>query len=748
MASKYIKWFSEIDKGDTATVGGKGANLGELTGAGFPVPPGFVVSSNAYFDVIEHNNLKSKIASFFAFTNLENTKELVEISRNIQSLILSSSVPKPIIHAIVDAYSRLGSDDPLVAVRSSATAEDLPSASFAGQQETYLNIKGDHILLDRIRACWASLFTERAIYYRHQNNFDHMEVGLAAVVEKMIQSDVSGIAFSIDPVTNNKSVITIEAIYGLGEYIVQGKVTPDHYEVIKKDCSILEKEIKKQTIAYERRGRKNVEIKIPLKFQEKQKLSDSQIVELGLLIKNIEKHYFFPQDIEWALEKGKLFIVQSRPITTLNNDKVDSEKHLGTVIVKGDPASPGLGVGRPVIINDPHKIDKMQRGDILIASMTDPDYVPVMKKASGIVTERGGRTSHAAIVSRELGLPAVVGAVDAIKLLSPEPVVSVNGSTGEVFRGSVRVANTSSSNAISSMKKLKTITKIYVNLAEVERAREVASLHVDGVGLLRAEFMIADIGVHPKEFIKSNTQNIFIDKLASKLKKFTQAFSPRPVVYRATDFKTNEYRNLKGGANYEPKEENPMLGYRGAARYIADRHVFKMEMEAIRQVREDGYKNLHLMIPFIRSPLELVEIKKMLLGVGLRLSQEFKLWIMVEIPSVALNLDDYVRLGIDGVSIGTNDLTMLTLGVDRDNESVAHLYKETDPAVVYLLEKIVKTAKKAGITVSVCGQAASDYADIREKLIKWGVTSLSINVDAVDRVRQEIYEFEKKIWQK
>lgn len=750
MSFKYVAWFDEIDKEDVGLVGGKGANLGEMTGAGFPVPYGFVLTSKAYFDFIQEADLRHKIGAMLAFVNFDNQSELEGASHAIGSLILQSQLPHEIVKSIVVAYDRLEVKAGCVAVRSSATAEDLPEASFAGQQETYLNVKGENHLLQKIRECYASLFTARAIYYRHHNNFDHLKVGLATVVQRMVQSDVSGIAFSLDPVTGNKNIVTIEAIYGLGEYIVQGKVTPDHYEVLKKDNSIISKTVKKQTIAYSQSGGSNRQVSIPDKFQEMQKLNDTQIIELTKIIKKIEDHYFFPQDIEWALEKGKIYIVQARPVTTLNeSNKSTQVKSENKLILTGDPASPGVGVGKPVVVRKPSEIDKVVKGSIMIAPMTDPDYVPAMKRASAIVTEKGGRTSHAAIVSRELGLPAVVGATGAIKQLQHEKMISVNGSTGEIFEGSVKVSS-KLKDQISKIqsKQLKTITKVYVNLAEVERASEVAKMHVDGVGLLRAEFMIADIGVHPKEFIRTKSESVFIDKLASKLEKFVSVFSPRPVVYRATDFKTNEYKHLKGGRLYEPDEENPMLGYRGASRYISDRAVFKMELEALLKVRNKGYKNLHLMIPFVRSPSELVEIKKMLEAVGLTQSATFKLWIMVEIPSVALTLDRYIALGIDGISVGTNDLTMLTLGVDRDNASISSLYNETDPAVVYLLEKIVKTARKHDVTVSVCGQAASDYADLRERLIRLGVNSLSVNIDSIDRVREDIFEYEKKLWQK
>lgn len=774
MTNKYVAWFEEVDKNDIGIVGGKGANLGEMTSAGFPVPYGFIVTAQSYFLMIEENDLKSRISSRLAFLNYANTQELNDASIYIQNLIMHATIPKVVVQEISRAYSELALREqkiyrkksvnmslldramsfyhnPIVAVRSSATAEDLPDASFAGQQESYLNVKGENHLLTKIRECWASLFTERAMYYRAQNHFDHMEVGLAAVVQRMIQSDVSGIAFSIDPVSNDNSVITIEAIYGLGEYIVQGKVTPDHYEIIKKDFSILKKEIKIQNKAFIHGKTDNKEIKVLPKLGSKQKLSDPLIISLAKIIKNIEAHYFFPQDIEWALEKGQLFVVQSRPITTIRESEISKliSNHHNEILLTGDPASPGIGSGKPVIVSSPKEIDKVTTGCILVAPLTDPDYVPAMKKASAIVTETGGRTSHAAIVSRELGIPAIVGAENATKILKNESIITVNGTTGEITKGKIdTIIEKNTLKSKENKKPLHTLTKIYVNLAEVERAEEVSKMDVDGVGLLRAEFMIADIGVHPKEFIKKNVEHIFIHKLSSKLQKFAKAFNPRPVIYRATDFKTNEYRHLKGGDVFEPSEENPMIGYRGAARYIVDREVFKMELEAIKRVRDEGFKNLHLMIPFVRAPFELAEIRTMLSAMDMLDLPSFKLWIMVEIPGTAIGLDDYIALGIDGVSVGTNDLTMLTLGVDRDNASVASLYNETDPAVLFLLERIIKTCRRHNVTVSICGQAASDFPEVRELLVKSGVTSLSVNIDSVDKIRKEVYEIEKNLWQK
>lgn len=777
---KYIVWFSDVDKHDIGIVGGKGANLGEMLQAGFPVPFGFVITAQAYFHVIEENDLARDIKHFISLINFDNPNELSDGAAAIRRLIRNAEIPHDLHTKIHEYYHNLARkeaeiykkhasgqilkhlkstiDAPEVAVRSSATAEDLPDASFAGQQESFLNVKGENALIDKVRSAWASLFTERAMYYRKQKKFDHMKVGLAAVVQRMVRSDVSGISFSIDPITNDKSTITIEAIHGLGDYIVQGNVTPDHYEVSKKTFGITKKEIKHQKIKEIRTKTGVAEAKVPAKEGKKQKLSDEHIIALAKIVKSIEDHYFFPQDIEWALEKGHLFITQSRPITTIDKKKPKKEKakddrnftdiEIGDheILVTGSPASPGIGWGKPEILMSPNEIDKIHKGDILVAPMTDPDFVPAMKKAAAIVTEMGGRTSHAAIVSRELGIPAVVGAENATKLLAKKDVVTVNGSSGEVIDGRLKLKIPTKKGSKAKKKKIKTVTKIYMNLAQVDLAKEAAKNHVDGVGLFRAEFMMADIGIHPKLIIEQGKQKEFIDKIADSMIKVLKPFAPRPVVYRATDFKSNEYKHLKGGEKYEPDEENPMIGFRGASRYIKWQEVFDMELEAIKKVRSKGYKNINLMIPFVRTPVELMQIKSIIKQHGLDQTTSFKLWIMVEVPSAVILLEDMISLGIDGISIGTNDLTMLILGVDRDSQEVAHIYSEQNEAVMWALKKIVKTARKHNITVSVCGQAPSDYPDIAEALVKWGATSLSLNADAVDRTREMISELEGKLW--
>lgn len=780
MKKTYSKWFEEVDKKDVEIVGGKGANLGEMLQAKFPIPYGFVVTAEAYFHFIKESGLAPKIASILKGIDAENAKQLEKAGKEIRTMILKASVPKVLTETIKAQYEELGSrqekifkklgitstplvysGNTLVAVRSSATAEDLPDASFAGQQETYLNIEGAAGVLKAVQECWASLFTDRAIYYRVQQGFDHSKVGLAAVVQMMVQSDTSGVSFSIDPVTNKRDTITIEAIYGLGEYIVQGTVTPDHYEVDKAKLRIKEKQTKRQESALVRvkKGKVfvNEDQKLDASRGETQKISDAHIKQVAQLVKNIEKHYGVPQDIEWAIEGERVYIVQSRPITTAGDAPTDGKAQIDhpalgligpekDIILRCDPASPGIAIGTPRVLSSPRENNKVKKGDILVAAYTSPDYVPAMKRAVAIVTEMGGRTSHAAIVSRELGIPAVVGAANATKLLKQLKLITVNGSRGEVFAGKAYSDEQLKKleKASSKASKVKTKTKVYVNLAQPESADRVAAMNVDGIGLLRAEFIVAHLGIHPREIIKKGMQKQYIDDLAKKLIMFVKPFGDRPVVYRATDFRTNEYRHLKGGEAYEPHEENPMIGYRGASRYIKDSEVFAMEIAAIKKVRKQ-YKNLHLMIPFVRIPEEIREIRQILIDNGLPQSKDFKLWMMVEVPSSAIMVEEFIREGIDGISIGTNDLTMLILGVDRDNQDIAYIYDERRSPVLWAIKRVIDAGRKHGVTVSLCGQAPSDHPDFAAKLVRWGITSLSVTPDMVDKTRLMVAEIEKEM---
>lgn len=754
MAKKFVVWFDEVDKEDIDIVGGKGANLGEMTKAGFPVPPGFIVTADAYSHFLDVTGLRDDLERILRPLDVSNSKGLEDASRKIEKLITRSAFPREIAEPILKAYFSLDEGlvrHAMVAVRSSATAEDLPTASFAGQQATFLNVQGEANLIEKVKEAWASLFTARSIFYRATNKFDHFKVKIAVPVQRMVESDASGIMFTIDPVTNEKDVIVIEAIHGLGEMIVQGAVTPDHYEVDKKTLTIKSKIVKVQEKKMVKKGQGNVVIDIFKKEGSRQKINDEHIVEIARLGKKLEHHYFFPQDSEWAIEKDKVYIVQTRPVTTTGK-KATRDQQPGTsrkdVLIKGDAASPGIAAGPVKILKSPKELSKVTSGDVLVAEMTNPDYVPAMKKAVAIVTERGGRTSHASIVSRELGIPAVVGAAGIMKAVKDGLVVTVDGSKGEIYKGALAKPNSTNLFNVSNLtnKKIKTATKILVNIAEPERARKIAALNVDGVGLFRAEFMMAAIGVHPKKIIKDKKQKHYIDTLADQMCTLAKAFSPRPVVYRTSDFRSNEFRNLKGGEEYEPEEPNPMLGFRGAARYIASPEVFEMEMEAIKVVRNKmNGTNLWVMLPFVRNPEELLAVKKLIAASGLSRSPTFKLWMMVEIPTNVIRIDDFLDVGIDGISFGSNDLTMLTLGTDRDNSDVAPDYNEVDPALYWSYERVIRACLKRGVTASMCGQAPSDFPDLVEKLVQWGISSMSVNIDAVDRTREIVYEAERKL---
>jgi len=742
---KNIVWFNEVGKKDVGLVGGKGANLGEMTNANIPVPPGFIVTAAAYFDFLKQTGIIGEIRGILEPVDVNDSKLLQQTAAEVREIISKAPMPKEIAEEIRKAYREMR--EGLVAVRSSATAEDLPEASFAGQQSTYLNIEGEDDVVKAVQKCWASLFEARAIFYRVQQGFDHFKVGIAVPVQKMVQSEVSGVMFTLDPIFSDTSKIIIEAVLGLGEMIVSGDVTPDTYTVEKDGMKLAKKEIARQEWKLIRQKQDSgdyADVKVILTpaEQEAQKICDEDILALAKIGKRIEDHYEFPQDIEWAKENKELFIVQTRPVTTIKEAATEAApKITAPVLLSGAPASPGIAVGTVKILPDASQIDKVNDGDVLVAEMTTPDFVPAMKRAIAIVTDRGGRTAHAAIVSRELGIPCVVGANKATSTLKDGQVITVDGSTGNVYNGKVAETKLAGGGPGSTVK---TKTKVLVNLAEPDIADRVAQRNVDGIGLLRAEFIIARIGEHPNYMISQGRGHEFVEKLAEGLIKFTKPFYPRQVVYRTNDFKTNEYRALKGGENYEAEEENPMIGYRGASRYVSDIDVFKLELEAIKKVREQ-YDNLWVMIPFVRTVDEMARTKKILESVGLKQSDNFKLWMMVEVPSNVILLDKFLDVGIDGVSIGSNDLTQLTLGIDRDSEKLAATFDERDEAVMLSIERVVKGCKKRGVTCSICGQAPSVYPEVTESLVKWGCTSVSVSPDMIDTTRELIAKLEKKL---
>ena len=745
---KFVVWFKEVCKKDVSLVGGKGANLGELTNAGMPVPPGFIITSDAYISFLKRTQIADKIQAKLDMIDPNDSKKLQDVAEDIKELISNAPMPSDIMEEIKAAYRTMG--EGLVAVRSSATAEDLPEASFAGQQRTYLNVQGQDEVVRAVQGCWASLFEPRAIFYREEQGFDHLKVGIAVPVQRMVQATMAGVVFTTEPVSNDSNKIAIEAAYGLGEAVVSGELSPDFYIVDKTELDIKDKRISRQEWQLVRNPHPgegeddyNIKEQIPEAKQTVQKLTDAEILNIANLAKRIEEVYQFPQDIEWAKDGTEFYIVQARPITTLHTKQSDAAPLNGKVILTGLAASPGAGSGRVRMVHHPSEIDMVAQGDILVAEMTTPDFVPAMKRAASIATDRGGRTCHAAIVSRELGIPCVVGTGSATKILKDGQLITVDGSEGKIYEGEVIKAK--ATGPAVHKDRIKTNTKLYVNLAHPDLAERVASRDVDGVGLLRAEFMVADIGEHPRYMLSQGRAHEFTDKLACGLETFARAFNPRPVVYRTTDFKTNEYRNLKGGDAYEGEEENPMLGYRGCCRYVLERDIFKLEIEAIKKVREN-YQNLWIMIPFVRTVTGMLTVKNLLEEEGLFHSNTFKLWMMAEIPSNVILLDKFIsEAGIDGISIGSNDLTQLILGVDRDNPQLAAQFDERDEAVLWALENLVVTAKNNGITSSVCGQAPSDYPDLTAKLVQWGITSISVNPDMIELTREIIAEAEKKL---
>ncbi len=760
---KNIMWFKELSKASLAEAGGKGANLGEMYQQGFPIPNGFVTTSGAYFKFIDANNLREPISKMLGALDVNDSEKLQETAEKIKQMIINGRIPDDIRADIIRSYkelSEMAGREVYVAVRSSATAEDLPTASFAGQQATFLNVRGAENTVEAVKKCWASLFEPRAIFYRVQNRFDHMKVGLAAVVQMMVQSEKAGVVFTVDPMTQDRNRMSIEAAYGLGEVVVSGLVTPDTYVVDKRDLKIIDKKIAKQTWMIAKIEGENRRLNIKEEAQSLQKLSDLEIRDLAKMCIKIEEHYESPQDIEYAFERGNLYIVQARPITTLKKkeeEAVPAQKQAQgqeaargeetKILARGLGASPGIGVGPVKIIKSASEIKRVEKGDVLVTEMTTPDYVPGMKRAAAIVTDTGGMTSHAAIVSRELGVPCVVGAAGATGILKEGELISVDGSSGIVYSGALEAKKEETAAAVplTGIGPI-TGTKIYVNLADVDQAERVAKLPVDGVGLLRAEFMIANIGVHPKKMMAEGRADEYVNRLAEGIRRFAAAFYPRPVVYRATDFKTNEYRSLEGGEQYEPKEENPMMGYRGASRYINEPEVFELELRALKKVRDEYHlKNLWLMIPFVRRIGELRAIKELLHKVGIYRTRDFKLWIMVEVPSTVFLIDLFCKEGIDGISIGSNDLTQLILGIDRDNTTLAKGFDERNDAVLRAIRHVVETCRRFNVTTSVCGQAPSVYPEFAEKLVEFGVTSMSVNPDAIERTRQIVASAEQKI---
>ncbi|HIQ03886.1 MAG TPA: phosphoenolpyruvate synthase [Desulfurococcales archaeon] len=807
-----ILWFEELRKEDVPLVGGKNANLGEMISAGIPVPPGFAVTAYAYKRFIEETGISDKIMKILKETIKEgHPTEYEKASERIRKLIMETPMPKDIEESIREAYRelcrRIGIENVRVAVRSSATAEDLPDASFAGQQETYLNVIGEDEVVNKVKMCWASLWTARAIYYRESKGFDHSKVLISVAVQKMVNSRSAGVMFTIHPVTGEENKIVIESSWGLGESVVQGKVTPDEVIVDKATLKILEMRVndKYEALLFDPVARKNVVVKLPkseeeLKkieeenpgvaqiirkfnmFQNKPSITEEEARKLAELAIKIENHYGRAMDIEWAIDQDlpypqSVFIVQARPETVWSAKKVKEEAKKEEakapavaekkILVRGLPASPGVAIGvAKVALTVEEAAKLMKKGDILVTKMTDPDWVPYMKIAAAIITDEGGMTAHAAIVSRELGIPCIVGTKNATKVIKTGMEITVDATHGVVYEGRVEELVKKEEAAVAEEVKPSvgvaipkeilrevypvTATKIYMNLGEPEMIDKYIDLPFDGIGLMRIEFIISDwIGYHPMYLVETGKPELFVDKLAEGIARVAQAVYPRPVVVRFSDFKTNEYRGLKGGEKYEPEERNPMIGWRGVSRYISPGYEpgFRLELKAIRKVREEyGLKNVWVMLPFVRTTWEVERILKIMEEEGLRRSRDFKVWIMAEVPSVIFLADEFSKL-VDGFSIGSNDLTQLILGADRDSAILGRLgyFDERDPAVKRAIAHLIRVAHAHGATVSICGQAPSVYPEFTEFLVRLGIDSISVNPDVVISTRRLVASIERKI---
>ncbi len=759
---KTILWANEVDKKSIPQVGGKGANLGEMLKADLPIPQAFIVTADAFEHFITTVGIKDDILKILSEVKVDDEKSLSSASKAVREAVRSAKIPWNLEVDIVGAYKKLGDmakeKVTFVAVRSSATAEDLPEASFAGQQETFLNVHTKEDLLNKVRECWGSLYTPRAIFYREKQGFKHEDVKLAVVVQRMVHSETSGVMFSSDPSTGEPEVL-IEAGFGLGEAIVGGQITPDTYKVAQDTLEIIAKKISKQTWMYAKNDSGNtVKLTVPEEFQEQQKITDEQLQAVAELGVRIEKHYNEPMDIEWCIEDNDIYIVQARPVTTIRKtapvkEKEEVEAKELKVLTKGMPASPGIVNGTVRLIKDETELDKVKEGDILVTVMTTPDMVPAMRRAKAIVTDEGGMTCHAAIVSRELQIPCIVGTTNATKVLFDYMEITVDAEKGRVYEGIIKTKpeakeEVRAAGAFASYVPV-TATKVYMNLAVPSLGEKYSKLPADGVGLFRIELALTeDIGEHPMNFVKEGREEEFIDKLSEAIRQVAQPMFPRPVVVRTSDFRTHEFRGLKGGDEIEPVEENPFMGWRGCSKYVSSYEpAFRLEIRALKKVREEfGLKNVYMMVPFVRLPSELKRINELLQEEGLLRSNDFKFWMMAEVPCNVLMVKEFSQY-CDGFSIGSNDLTMLIMGADRDSQILGNMgyFDERIPAVQRAIAMLVKEAHENGKTVSICGQGPSVYPEFTEFLVNCGIDSISVNPDTVENTKRLVASVEQKI---
>ncbi len=787
----FVKNFKELRMTDVEEVGGKNASLGEmisqLSTAGVRVPGGFATTAEAYRAFLAHNGLADKINARLSSLDVDDVDALLKTGAEIRQWVVETPFPEQLEKEIAVHYAALIAEsgaDASFAVRSSATAEDLPDASFAGQQETFLNISGLENILHAIKEVFASLYNDRAIAYRVHKGFAHADVALSAGIQRMVRSDkgAAGVMFTLDTESGFRDAIFVTASYGLGETVVQGAVNPDEFYVHKPMLregrpAVIRRNLGSKLIKMifstdKVAGKSTHTVDVSESERNQFSIRDEEVLELARFADIIEKHYERPMDIEWGRDgtDGRLYILQARPETVKSQESKDKVekfalKSYGKVLASGRAIGQKIGVGPVRVVNDPAEMNSVKPGDVLVADMTDPNWEPVMKRASAIVTNRGGRTCHAAIIARELGIPAIVGCGDATETLTEGEVVTVScaeGDTGHVYRGAQEYEVTT-----RDLGELPAIpVKIMMNVGNPELAFDFAQLPNEGVGLARVEFIINNIiGVHPKAILEvdrlpaskreeierrargyADPVSFFTDKLVEGVATIAAAFWPKPVIVRLSDFKSNEYRKLLGGDLYEPEEENPMLGFRGASRYIAQtfQDCFAMECKAMRTVREVlGYTNIQLMVPFVRTLGEAADVEKLLASHGLRRGEhDLKLIMMCEIPSNALLADQFLAY-FDGMSIGSNDLTQLTLGLDRDSGLVASLFDERDPAVKMLLERAIESCNKAGKYIGICGQGPSDHPDLAEWLTEKGITSLSLNPDTVVDTWQQIAKVTK-----
>jgi pyruvate,water dikinase len=753
-AVKEIAWFEELNKNSGPIAGGKGANLGEMTNLGLPVPPGFAITTAAFEEFLAFNNIKDAIQELVDNCDVENTEQLLGTSKKIKGMIVNMQYPEGLKKILISAYESLsfsnqitdkralqlissGRDYAIVAIRSSATTEDLPNASFAGQQASFLNVKGVFAYLEAVKNCWASLYEPRAIFYRRKNGF--RTASISVIVQRMVNAEKAGVIFTVNPGTGSDEII-IEACWGLGESLVLGEVQPDNY-IVSKKLEILQKKVNRKLTMHIRDYATDHTIKIPVPKNkiEQQVLTDDEILKIAEFGKKIEAHYQHPQDIEFCVERQRIYIVQTRAVTTQAQQQATAIE--GEPILKGLAASPGIASGVVRIVHELEDLTKVQKGDILVTTMTTPDMVVSMSKSSAIITDQGGVTCHASIVGREMGLPVIVGTQNATEKLHDGQSVTVDAYRGYIYEGAVEVEKSEQAEAAQELQipteKIETKTKVKVNLVFAKHAEEVAQV-ADGVGLLRIEHMITMSGVHPAKLIQEGHADEYIQILLEGIEPIAAAFEGKPVWIRTLDVRTDEFRHLKGG-EAEPHEDNPMLGWHGIRRSLDEVELLKSEFIAVKKLHEAGYSNVHIMLPFVISVEEFLAAKKIAEDVGLPAA--CNMGIMVETAAAALKIEEFCKAGIKFASVGSNDLIQSVLCIDRNNSKISHLYNPYDQAVLALIKYVVDTCNHYGIDSSICGEAGSDEKMV-QILVGYGISSVSANIDALAKIRKVVAEME------